>query len=177
MEVITAIKQRREITQFTSDRIHGEHLDQLIQALHYSPSGNNLPSREFILVTDRHMLKALTPATPYMTWLEHSAAAFAIVGNPEVSKYWLQDATLAGGYLWLAAHSLGIGAAWGAIYHSEDDEESERRENFVRELLDIPESRRVVTVIGLGYPAIQPASKKMIPLEQVLHRDTYGGGR
>lgn len=173
MDVLTAIKKRREITQFTANPIHEEQLEQLIQALHYSPTGNNLPSREFILITNKQMLEALTPATPFMPWLEQSAAAFAIFGNPEVSKYWLQDATLTGGYLWLAAQSLGIGAAWGAIYHSEDHQESERRESFVRHLLHIPESMRVVTVIGLGYPAIQPASKKMIPLDQVFHRDTY----
>lgn len=173
MDVLTAIKERREITQFNAEPIHRDQIEQLIQALHYAPTGNNLPSREFILVMDKKMLQALTPATPFMKWLEQSACAFVLVGNPEESKYWLQDATLAGGYLWLAAQSLGIGAAWGAIYHSEDHEESNKRESYVRERLDIPESLRVVAVIGLGYAAVQPSTKAMLPLERVFHRETF----
>lgn len=173
MNVLTAIKERREITQFTAEKLHDEQLEQLIQALYYSPTGNNLPSREFILVTDQAMLRSLTPTTPYMKWLADAAAGFVIMGNPDVSKYWLQDATLAGGYLWLAAQSLGIGAAWGAVYHAEDAEESAKREQFARQLLSIPEHLRVVAIIGLGYPAVQPAAKKMVPLQRIFHRDMF----
>lgn len=41
-------------------------------------------------------LKALTPTTPYMKWLENAAAGVIIIGNPDLSKYWLQDAALSG---------------------------------------------------------------------------------
>lgn len=173
MDVLQAIQLRREITRFKPDPIPSEVLEQLTQAMYYSPTGNNLPSREFILVTDPAMLAQLTPATPYMKWLEQSAAAYVILGHPGESKYWLQDATLAGGYLWLAAVSLGLGAAWGAIYHSEDSDESSRRENFVREKLAIPPKLRVVAIIGLGYPAVQPPAKEMYPLERVFHKGIY----
>lgn len=173
MSVLQAIRQRREITQFKAVPIPNDLLDQLTEALYYSPSGNNLPSREFILIQDKDMLRELTPASPFMKWLEHSAAAYVIIGNPQVSKYWLQDASIAGGYVWLTAVSLGLGAAWGAVYHSEDVEESARRETFVREKLGIPESMRVVAIIGLGYPAVQPPAKDMIPLERVFHNERY----
>lgn len=174
MDVLKAIEQRREITQFKSEPISNVCLEKLVQSLYLAPAGNNLPSREFILVTNLDVLRALTPATPYMKWLEHAAAAFVIMGNPSESKYWLQDASLAGGYLWLTAVSLGLGAAWGAIYHSEDAEQSLKREAFVRDKLDIPPHLRVVAVIGLGYPAVQPSAKEMYPLERVYHQEKYG---
>lgn len=173
MDVLSAIEQRREITQFTSKSIDQTTLDQLIQALYLAPAGNNLPSREFIRVSETDMLRALSPATPYMKWLERAALGFVIIGNPEESKYWLQDASIAGGFLWLTAVSLGLGAAWGAIYHSEDAAESARREQFVRVKLNIPEHFRVVAVIGLGYPAAQPPAKEMYPLQRVLHHESY----
>jgi nitroreductase len=174
MDVLHAIEHRREITQFKSDPIPAEILNQLTKSLYLAPAGNNLPSREFVLVTDPSMLKALTPTTPYMKWLEHAAAAFVIVGNPGESKYWLQDASIAGGFLWLTAVSLGLGAAWGAVYHSEDAEESRKREDFVREKLEIPGHLRVIAIIGLGYPAAQPPAKEMYPPERVFHREKYG---
>lgn len=176
MDVFSAIRGRREITQYTPESIEQPVMEQLIEAMYLAPTGNNLPSREFIVVTDRDQLQQLTPATPFMKWLEHAAAGIVIIGNPAESKYWLQDATIAGSYLWLAAVSLGLGAAWGAIYHSEDMEESARRESYVRERLGIPDGMRVVAVIGLGYPAIQPAAKTLVPLERVLHIGSYGRG-
>lgn len=173
MDVLTAIEKRREITAFKPDPIPDAVLDQLIRSLYLAPSGNNLPSREFIAVTDKETLKALTPTTPFMKWLEHAAAAVVIISDPAVSKYWLQDASIAGSFAWLAAVSLGLGAAWGAVYHSEDAEESKRREDHARAVLGIPDSYRVVAILGFGYPAAEPPAKEMYPLERVLHKGSF----
>lgn len=173
MDVLSAIEKRREITSFKDQAIPTEVLDQLERALYLAPSGNNLPSREFIVVTDRDKLNALSKTTPYMKWLEQATAGFVIVGIEELSKYWLQDATIAGSYLWLTATSLQLGAAWGAVYHSEDSAESKQRESYVRELLHIPDALRIVAIIGVGYPAIEPAAKSLYPLDTVLHSEQY----
>lgn len=173
MNVLSAIEKRREITKFKETPIPQDLLDQLIHALYLSPSGNSLPSREFILVQNKQMLNQLSTTTPYMKWLDQAAAGIVITGHEQVSKYWLQDASIAGAYLWLAATSLGLGAAWGAVYHSEDTEESKARESYVRGLLNIPDDIRVVAIIGLGYPDIDPAPKKLYPLENVLHIEAF----
>ncbi|GAX90247.1 nitroreductase family protein [Effusibacillus lacus] len=173
MDVLSAIEKRREITSFKPDSIPPELLDKLIRSAYLAPSGNNLPSREFILVTDRDKLQSLAATTPYMKWLEQSAAAVVIVSDQQLSKYWLQDASIAGGFLWLTAVSLGLGAAWGAVYHSEDPEESAKRERYAREQLGIPEHLRVVAILGLGWPAAEPSPKEMYPVERVVHTETY----
>ncbi|CAM3617862.1 nitroreductase family protein [Marinicrinis lubricantis] len=174
MDVITAIEKRREITHFKSESIPQQLLETLIRSLYLAPSGNNLPSREYILVTDRTKLQALAPTSPYMKWLEEAAAAIVIISEPQVSKYWLQDASIAGGFAWLTAVSLGLGAAWGAVYHAEDAEESERRENYAREQLGIPDTYRVVAIIGLGYPSVEPAPKEMVSMDRVVHMGQFG---
>jgi len=173
MDVMSAIEKRREITSFKPEPISAATLEQLERAVYLSPSGNNLPSRECVVVTDRAMLNQLSKTTPYMKWLEQAAAGIVITGNPELSKYWLQDATIAGSFLWLASTSFQLGAAWGAVYHSEDAEESKQREGYVRELLHIPQSLRVVAIIGVGHPAVEPTPKQMVPIEKVLHRERY----
>jgi len=174
MDVLQAIERRREITAFKPDPIPAGVLDRLKRALYLAPAGNNLPSREFIVVTDRAKLDGLAETTPWMRWLGQTPCGVAIVANPQESKYWLQDASIAGAFLWLAATAEGLGAAWGAVYHSEDAEESARRESHVRRLLGVPDHYRVVAVIGLGYPAAQPPAKAMYPPERVLHRETFG---
>lgn len=174
MDVLAAIQKRREITSFKETPISDTDLNKLTMALYLSPTGNNLPSREFIVITNKPLLAQLSKTTPYMQWLEQAAAGIVIIGNEELSKYWLQDASIAGGYLWLAATSLGLGAAWGAVYHSEDHSESSQRENYVRELLNIPAKLRVVAILGLGYPAIDPLPKEMYSQDTVFHLNSFG---
>lgn len=173
MKIIEAIECRREITRFRPEPIPEEVFQTLLHALHLAPAGNNSISREFVVVRDRTRLDALANTTPYMAWLREAALGVVIIADPGVSKYWLQDATLAGGFLWLAAVEQGLGMAWGAVYHSEDDDESARRENYARGLLAIPAAKRVVAILGVGYPAVLPPPKKLHPKNAVFHLETY----
>lgn len=175
MKVIEAIERRREITHFRPDPLPGELLKVLLHALHLAPTGNNVVSREFVVVRSRASLDALSQTTPYMAWLREAALGVVIVADPQISKYWLQDATLAGGFLWLAAVEQGLGLAWGAVYHSEEAAESMRREDYVRRHLAIPAGKRVVAILGIGHPSTQPPPKQLHPKEAVLHFETYNG--
>ncbi len=174
MNIFEAIQKRREITHYQQKAIPTEDLEQIVNAAYLAPAGNNLPSREFILVTKRESLQCLSQATPFVPWLAAAQAAIIITGRPDISKYWLQDSSIASGFIWLSAVELGIGAAFGAIYHSEDQEESERRENYVREHLQIPTDRRIVAIIGLGYPEKEPPAKTLLPRESIIHYDKFG---
>lgn len=173
MDVFEAIKKRREITTFNGEEIPHEVLKKIVNAGYLSPAGNNLPSREFILVTNQDKLKQLANSTPYVKWLDGSAAAIVITGRPDVSKYWLQDASIASAFIWLEAVELGIGAAFGAIYHSEDELESKKREDFVRGALDVPNDRRIIAILGFGYPLGEPKEKKLLPKEELIHYETF----
>lgn len=173
--ILSIIQQRREITRFQSRAIERPILEKVLEAGYLSPTGNHLPSREFIAVTDRTMLDHLSRTTPYMPWLKEAAAAIVVTARPDVSKYWLQDASIACGLIWLTAVDLGLGLAFGAVYHSEDAAESERRENFVRQALSIPHDRRVVAILGLGYPAQPPGPKKPMPRETIIFYERFGG--
>lgn len=173
MNVLDAIRKRREITHYQNKPIPQEDLEQVLDAAYLAPTGNNLPSREFILVTGREKLKSLSQATPFMPWLAKAAAGIVITARPDVSKYWLQDASIASGFIWLAATQLGIGSAFGAIYHAEDQHESAKRENVVRKALSIPEDRRVVAIIGLGYAEKEPDPKTLVPRESIIHYEEF----
>ncbi|MEW9668046.1 nitroreductase family protein [Ammoniphilus sp. 3BR4] len=174
MNVHEAICLRREITNFDEKKISAELIEELLDAAYLSPSGNNLPSREFILVSDREALDHLSKATPYVSWLNRAQAAIVVTGLPDVSKYWIQDASIACGYIWLRAVELGIGLAFGAIHHTQDPQESDKRESYVRSALHIPSDRQVLAILGLGYPKENPASKDMYPREKVIFYHSFG---
>ena len=59
MNVFEAIQTRREITHFQKKPILSETLEQVLNSAYLSPAGNNLPSREFIAITNQDMLQHL----------------------------------------------------------------------------------------------------------------------
>jgi len=174
MDVFKAIQDRREITKFESKPIPEAILEKVVDAGLFAPSGNNLPSKNMIVVEDRDMLNKLAETTPYMKWLKEAQAGIVVTGKPDVSKYWLQDASFACAFIWLEAVEVGLGSAFGAVYHSEDVEESKKREGYVRELINLPKEQRVVAVLGLGYPAMAPRPKEHVPREEVIFYEKFG---
>jgi nitroreductase len=174
MDVFKAIQERREITKFDSRPIPIDILEQVVDAGLFAPTGNHLPSKHLTVIRDRQMLDQLAETTPYMKWLKEAQAGIVVTAKPAVSKYWLQDASFACAFIWLEAVEVGLGSAFGAVYHSEDEEESQMREGYVQNLLNIPEENRVVAVLGLGYPAMTPKPKSHVPREQVVFYEKFG---
>lgn len=173
MTVLDLIRSRREITSFREKLIPKEVLNQVVDAAYYAPSGNNLLSREFIVVQKRDRLNHLEKTTPYMKWLKTAQAAIVVTGRQDASKYWLQDASIACAFIWLAAEEQGLGLGFGAVYHSEDEVESKVREDHVRNALNIPENRRIVAILGLGYPNEKPKEKKFLNKDETIFDETF----
>ncbi|MBB6443990.1 nitroreductase family protein [Bacillus benzoevorans] len=173
MNIIDVIQKRREITKYQDKPIVKEELEKLLNAGYLAPTGNNLPSRELILVTKRETLQHLSQSTPFVPWLRDAQAAIIITGRPDISKYWLQDASIASGFIWLTAVDLNIGAAFGAVYHADDAAESKNREDFVRDALAIPSDRRIIAILGFGYPEEEPPAKELPPRESIINYDQF----
>jgi nitroreductase len=177
LEFNQVIMKRREITSFLEEKIPKEVMDEILNQACLSPTGNNLPSREFIAVTNRDTLDLLYHTTPYMRWLKEAQGAIVVTGRPEISKYWLQDASIACSYIWLSAVNEGLGCAFGAVFNMEDEVESEQREEYVRKTLHIPSDRRVIAVLGLGYQKDVPENKINIPKNELVHYESFSIGK
>ena len=173
VEFHDVVKHRREVTSFINKPIPNEVLDDMLETAWLAPTGNNLLSREFIVIRKQNMLEHLSETTPFMPWLTEAAVAIVVTGRPEVSKYWLQDASIASGYIGLAAVNAGLGCAFGAVYHSTDQMESKKRESHVRDALTIPDDRKIVAILGLGYENKKPSAKTMPKKSEVIHFDTF----
>lgn len=173
MDFNDVVHNRREITSFLDQCISNNELENIIDAAWLAPTGNNLPSREFIVVKDKEVLINLSRTTPYVPWLKEANCAIVITGRPEISKYWIQDGSIAAGYIWLAAVNEGIGCAFGAVFNAMDEKESVEREAFVKEELHIPKDRRVLAILGMGYAKEKPNKKKLSGKTEIIHYGSF----
>lgn len=138
---------RRSIRQYTGEPISGQDLANLLQAGMAAPSASNRKPWHFVTVTDRTKLRALADTHPYGKMLASAAAAIAVCGDPSISEWWVQDCSAATENILVAANALGLGGVWLGCHNRPE------REEDVRDVLGIPASVGVLSLISVGHPA------------------------
>ena len=150
METLQAIKTRRSIRNYTSEPISRQHMRQLLEAAMHAPSAANQQAWHFIVIDDRKTLDAIPDFHPYCAFIKKAPAAIVLCGNMLEERFngmfWAQDCSAATQNLLLAAHSLGLGGVWLAVYPIQV------RINGLRKLLNMPEHLIALNIVSLGYP-------------------------
>ncbi len=166
-----AILTRRSIRKYTSDPVPDDVVEQLLRAAMAAPSANNQQPWHFIVVRDRELLNAVPTYQPYTQMLREAPLAIVVCGDPQASpfgQFWVQDCSAATENLLLAAHALGLGAVWLAVYPEQ------KWVDETRKLFRIPENIVPLAIVSIGYPAEEkPPAERYNP--ERVHRDRWGG--
>ena len=173
MELTDIFHKRRSTRDFSTTPVPRETLLQLVDVVRHSPSGTNKCPWHFVIVTERDTLHRLSQTHPHCRWLNSAKAGIAIVADPAITRYWLEDCCIVAYSIWLAATAQGLGVAWAAMYQSDNTLESARRQSFVREVLSVPNGFHVPVVLGIGYPKDQVPEKTRPSLEEIVHWEHY----
>ncbi|AEH24570.1 nitroreductase family protein [Pyrococcus yayanosii] len=152
MEFFEVLRKRRSIRRFQDKEVPKELVKKLLEAAFLSPSSHNKRPWHFIVVDDREKLQKLSKAKPGAAGLATASLAIVITADESRSDVWIEDASIAAEHIHLAAVALGLGSFWIQIRNRMHGE-GKTAEEYVRELLDIPENYRVLCIIGVGYPA------------------------
>lgn len=163
-DIFEIIKERRSIRKYKKESPSEELIKRCIEAALYAPSARNSQPWYFVIVKDKEKIKQLSRAQPFTKFLEDAPYVIVALADENKSNHWLEDMGCALMALLLEAHSLGLGACWGAIYHPENRD----RENYVRSIIDIPQNLRIVACIGIGYPDETPSPKKVKSLDEAI---------
>ena len=171
METWDAITARRNVRQFADRPIADDDLDRILEAGRRAPSSRNWQPWDFVVVTDREQLGALSGVWRGGGHIAGSAATVAIVlessEDPQIrerARYDIGQATM---QMMIAAADLGIGSGHSAVGD----------QDLARELLGIPADRIVGYLIDFGYPADRPLRPirrpDRRPLAEVVHRGRW----
>lgn len=161
MDALEAIRKRRSVRQYTGDSIPRQDLEKIVDAARLAASGNNRQPWDFIVVTDREMIDQLKVAAE---WMEKAGAIIAVVMDPS-SRWWIEDGSAAVENMLIASTALGYGSCWLEGY-------TLPREEKFKELLSIPEEKRLLTLVPIGVPAEWPTKDKK-SLKEVIHWERY----
>jgi len=165
---------RRSVRKYREDPVPVDLIREMIHESTLAPSAGNGQPWQFIIVTDKNLMKAMSDeskqylldriaanpqdyARKYQGMLEqaaynvfYNASCLVLIGGPADAKNLVADCTLAACYFMLAAADRKLGTCWvnlGAEIHDPD----------MRRTLGMPENYQVVAPIIVGRPVTIPS--------------------
>ena len=156
-DFIQTLLSRHSVRKFTDQRIDKNVLYTLISAGIHAPSGHNLQTWRFTVVTNREVIEKIRETGQRVASREgtgfygfNNPDTLILVSNDARNDCGIQDASCATENILLAAHALGLGGCWlNGLTRICDQPE-------IRELLTdlgIPNQHKLYSMIALGYPA------------------------
>ena len=172
---LSLVQKRRSIRRYKDKPVEPEKIDRLIEAALRAPSSRGFNPWEFVVVADGVLLEKLSKAKPHgASFLKDASLGIVVCVDPEKCDVWIEDASIASIYIHLAAESMELGSCWIQIRKRMHDQ-TKTAEQYIHELLNVPENLNVESIIAIGYPAEMksPHSKEDLQYDKV-HYNVYG---
>ncbi|MDE0643442.1 MAG: nitroreductase family protein [bacterium] len=155
----------RAIRRYSERSLEAADLRQVLEAARWTGSAKNRQNWSIVVVDDPDQLARLKECAGFGGPLSAAHVALALV--QEGATYEFDIGRMAQNIM-LAADDLGLVSCPVTLHKNEE----------ARQVLGIPEGRHCRYAIALGYPgpASQPArAGGRKPLEEIVHRNRYGG--
>jgi nitroreductase len=173
--MLELLRSRRSIRKYEDKPLSKEQVDTLLKAALLAPSSKARRPWEFIAVTDKEILAKLAKSRQQGSsrFLDGAALAVVVIADKDKSEIWIEDASIAATVLHLTAHSMDLGSCWVQIRERMYDE-VKTSEDYVKDVLNIPDNYSVECIISIGYPAEEKKGYEDKDLKfEKIHFDTY----
>ncbi|MDN7025177.1 nitroreductase family protein [Methanoculleus sp. FWC-SCC1] len=164
MQMLETVLSRRSIRAYTDEPVPRETIEGLLAAAMGAPSAADEEPWQFIVIDDPHILENLPSVHPFTPGSGHAPAAVLICGDLSLLRtpgFWVQDCSAATESLLLAAHAMGLGAVWTAVFPLED-----RMLGF-RILFSLPDHIIPFALVPIGHPAEEPPTADRFRKERI----------
>ncbi len=166
MDVLEAIKTRRSIRKYEKRPVPEELLEKILEAGRWAPSADNAQPWNFILLRDEGVRREVARVSTYGKFLAEAPLGIAVVVDPQASTQPVADGAIATQNMLLAAHALGLGACYIGSYGTVYEEKAKK-------ILGIPENKRLLSLISVGFPTESRKSARE-ELREIVFVDRYG---
>jgi len=172
--VLDAVKNRRSVVRFEKAQIEEEKVEAILEAGRWAPSWLNKQPWIFMVITDQSIKERLSEVVPtvFSLGVKEAPVCIAVAVDPaEEPHHFVEDGAAASQNMVLAAYSLGLHSCWIGIFDLEGRKDS--AEAKVRDVLEIPKTYRVVSLLPIGIASEVP-KKGRKTLYQLVYRNKFG---
>jgi len=179
LDFMEIIKGRRGIRRYQDREIPEEDLNQVLEAIRWSPSWANTQCWEVIVIKDsaikQKLQETLSTGNPSTKAIGEAPVVITLCGKLQSAGYkrgqtttkfgdWLMfDLGIATQSLCLAAHNLNLGTVIVGLFDQDK----------AKDILKGPEGYEVVALVPLGYPAQEVSAPPRREIAEFVHYDTF----
>lgn len=166
METYECILTRRSIRKFKDKPVPKDFVTRILEAAMHAPSAGDEEPWHFIIINDKQTLEKVSLISESAKYVNKAPMAILVCGDlnlEEYKGYWMQDCSAAVQNMLLAAHDMGLGAVWTAVYPMED------RIRLFRKLLNFPINVVPLALVPIGYPDEPCIREERYDEERVHH--------
>ncbi len=180
MNLNDIIRERRSIRRFREKDVSQEVLDQVLEAVRWTPSGGNIQPWEVIVIraqeTKRRLQETLGKGNPGRKAMLEAPLLIALCGKVKIPETYRHDVVTKFGDGWflfhlgsaaqnlcLAAHALNLGTLMVGFFDHDR----------AAEILEVPEGYEVLVLIPLGYPARIPSPPTRREQAEFVHQERF----
>jgi len=164
METFLALSKRASVRSYQDKPIKKDMLEKLIDAGRRAPSARAVEPWEFIIVSDKDILKKFSEIAANGSFIKGAAACIVIYCSE--TKYYLEDGSAATENILIQAADMGLGACWIAGDKKPYDKQ-------ISELLSVPANLKLISLISLGWPVTKQEQNKKRTMNDVIHWEKY----
>ena len=181
---IETIFRHRSIRRYKPDPVPDEILDEILEAGVRASSSGNMQTYSIIVTRDRALRERLFVPHMEQSMVLDAPVLLTFCADFHRMRKWLRlngapdnfdnfmsfmiaaiDATLVSQNVALAAESLGLGICYMGSTLANCDQ--------IGRILELPQGVFPVVGFSLGYPDENPAPRDRLPLEGLVHQETY----
>ena len=163
MNTFEAVQTMLAVRNYRKEQIPAEIVTRIVRAGQLTGSSMNTQQWDFVVIQDPQTLKKLGELASTGSYIAKAALAIAVV-IPDNSVGHI-DGTRAVQDMMLVAWGEGIGSNWVGNVNTRP----------IKELLNVPQERMVLTIVPFGYPAeeLGRGKKDRKPLTEVAHTEKF----
>ena len=164
MQTFETIDKRRSVRVYKDQSVEKEKMDKLIDAARLAPTAGNRQKFRLIIVNyeEKDLKKTLAMACNQQHFV--GTASHIVAGISEPDYKWHQvDTAIVLEHIVLEAVELGLGTCWIGAFKEDD----------VKKILKIPEDKKVVALLIIGYPDESPPSKQRKDVSELVSYNQY----
>lgn len=174
MEILEIFTNRRSVRKYAPKPLEDEVLDKILKAGLLAPSGRALRPWEFILVREKQMLERLCECrVSGADMLKQAAAAIVVIADEQKQDVWIEDCSVALGYMHLAASALNLGSCWVQV-RLRAAADGRSSDEFLRGALGFPQNFNAEVILALGVPQQRPSPHDLQKLNLAkIHKEKF----
>lgn len=146
-KVLENMMTRASVRKFTSQAVEKEKVEALLKAAMTAPTAVNSQPWHFVVITAKDKLEQISQYNAPLSIVVCGDKNHFVQMGPE---WWITDCSMASDNMLLAAHSMGLGGIWTALYPLK------QYMDRAATVLGLSENLIALNLINIGYPAENP---------------------